>query len=111
MSFSRRSLGVGLLDSLTRAGLTFLLSFNTTTTVTKWNDVNRYGYLPYSLFIPYALANFFSLIIVILGLLSFCRHGVFPDKKFQDIASAAGHPDIGQWSLSTFSCYANSAIQ
>lgn len=59
------------------------------------NEVNRYGYLPYSLFIPYALANFFTLITVILGLVSFWRHGVFPDRRFQDIASAAGHPDIG----------------
>lgn len=45
-----------------------------------WNEVNRYGYLPNNLFIPYGLANVFSLFTVILGLLSFWRHGVFPEK-------------------------------
>ncbi|CAN8101641.1 unnamed protein product [Discula destructiva] len=72
-----------------------LLTYNTTENVTKWDEVNRYGYLPSSLFIPYALTNFFTLITVILGLVSFWRHGVLPDKKFQDIASAAGRADIG----------------
>ncbi|KFA60961.1 hypothetical protein S40285_02735 [Stachybotrys chlorohalonatus IBT 40285] len=68
-----------------------LLTHNTTRQVTRWNDVNRYGYNPMSLFIPYALANLVVLISAILGLVSF-RHGTHPDKTFQDIANAAGEP-------------------
>lgn len=71
-------------------------SYNTTGLVTVWEEVNRYGYMPNSLFIPYALANLFCLITVFLGLVSFYRHGAMPDKKFQDIASAAEDPEVGE---------------
>jgi hypothetical protein len=51
--------------------------------------VNRYGYNPFGLFIPYGLANLFTFITVLLGLISYSRNGVFPTKKLQDIVSAA----------------------
>jgi hypothetical protein len=58
--------------------------------------VNRYGYNARGLFIPYALANFFALISVLLGAVSYCRNGVLPDKKFWVIFKAsdrsAHHP-------------------
>lgn len=51
--------------------------------------VNRYAYKAHGLFIPYVLANVFSLLIVITGLWSYIRDGPMPDKKFQDLVSAA----------------------
>jgi hypothetical protein len=77
-------------------GLTKTTSHNVTTNVTRWDDVNRYGYLPLGLFLPYILAHIFTLITAILGVISYCRNGVLPDKKFQDIVSAAEDPDIIQ---------------
>jgi hypothetical protein len=68
---------------------------NTTGLVTKWDEVNRYGYSAIGLFVPYALANLFAGIVVLLGLVSYFRHGVLPEKKFQDIASAARDPGVG----------------
>ncbi|KAI9766942.1 MAG: hypothetical protein M1840_006239 [Geoglossum simile] len=66
-----------------------LLTRNTTAKVLQWQSVNRYGYNPHGLFIPYALANFFTLITVLLGIFSYLRSGVHPDKNIQDIVSAA----------------------
>ncbi|KAI9767275.1 MAG: hypothetical protein M1839_004541 [Geoglossum umbratile] len=71
-----------------------LLTHNTTTKVLQWQSVNRYGYNPRGLFIPYALANLFTLITVLLGIFSYFRSGVHPDKKFQDIVSAAEDPRV-----------------
>jgi hypothetical protein len=56
--------------------------------------VNRYGYNARGLFIPYALANFFTLITVLLGVVSYCRNGVLPDRKFKDIVEATSNPGI-----------------
>lgn len=74
--------------------LTNSARYNTTQSVTRWDSVNRYGYLATSLFIPYSLANLLTCIAVVLGLISYQRHGVYPDKKFQDIASAAQDPQV-----------------
>jgi hypothetical protein len=74
--------------------LTCQYSYNATRNVTRWNSVNRYGYIATSLFVPYALANLIAIITVVLGMLSFLRDGTFPDKTFQDIANAASHPHI-----------------
>lgn len=68
--------------------------YNTTRNVTRWNDVNRYGYIATSLFIPYVLANLIAMTAVVLGMMSFLRDGTFPDKTFQDIANAARDPHI-----------------
>ncbi|KPM44202.1 hypothetical protein AK830_g2378 [Neonectria ditissima] len=70
-----------------------LLTDNSTREVTRWNDVNRYGYLATSLFIPYALANLIAFAAVVLGIVSF-YYEAFPDKTFQDIASAAADPHV-----------------
>lgn len=56
--------------------------------------MNRYRYNRRDLFLPYAVANLFSLVIVLLGLGSYSRHGVFPDRKFQDIIEAVGEPHV-----------------
>jgi hypothetical protein len=58
--------------------------------------VNRYGYKPYGLFIPYGLANFFTFLTVLIGMYSYNHDKVMPDKKFQDIVSAAEDPEIIQ---------------
>ncbi|KAH8652840.1 hypothetical protein BGZ61DRAFT_541812 [Ilyonectria robusta] len=71
-----------------------LLTYNSTREVTRWNDVNRYGYLATSLFIPYALANLIAFAALVLGMVSFLRHETFPTKTFQDIASAAADPHV-----------------
>jgi len=60
------------------------------------DPVNRYAYKPWGLFLPYGLANAFSLIVVILGAYSFVHDGVMADKKFQDIVAAAKDPEIVQ---------------
>ncbi|KAH6622199.1 hypothetical protein C7974DRAFT_377797 [Boeremia exigua] len=79
------------------------LSFNTTvslmhnklftnltnTTVRLTDDVNRYSYKARGLFIPYALANFFTLLCVLIGAWSYVYDDVLPDKKIQDIIYAA----------------------
>jgi hypothetical protein len=51
--------------------------------------VNRYGYNVRGLFIPYALANFFTLIIVLLGTVSYWRNGVLPERNFSNLVHAA----------------------
>ncbi|OCK93566.1 uncharacterized protein K441DRAFT_564791 [Cenococcum geophilum 1.58] len=71
-----------------------LLNNHTNTTVLRTDDVNRYDYKPYGLFIPYALANLFTLISVIFGIYSYIHDDVMPDKMFQDIVSAAEDPMI-----------------
>jgi hypothetical protein len=60
------------------------------------DDVNRYGYKPFGLFIPYGLANFFTFVTVLIGMYSYMYDDVMPDKKFQDIVSAAEDPEIIQ---------------
>jgi hypothetical protein len=52
-------------------------------------DVNRYGYSPLGLFIPYALACLFTFITVVIGATTYARHGVMPGKELQDILAAA----------------------
>jgi hypothetical protein len=52
-------------------------------------DVNRYGYSPLGLFIPYALACLLTFITVVTGAMTYIRHGVMPGKKIQDILAAA----------------------
>ncbi|VUC36284.1 unnamed protein product [Clonostachys rosea] len=71
-----------------------LLTSPTTRNVTKWIDVNRYGYVATSLFIPYGLTNFVAFFALVVGLYSFISHGTNPDKKFQDIAKAAAETHI-----------------
>jgi hypothetical protein len=62
---------------------------NTTVNVTRWKEVNYYGYDPIGLFLPYALGILFAFSVVVLGGVSYARHGIFPGKTFQDIATAA----------------------
>lgn len=57
-------------------------------------NVNRYGYEPTGLILPYVLANFFTAIVVGAGCISYMRHGVLGDKRFSDIASASRDPEI-----------------
>ncbi|KAK0716023.1 hypothetical protein B0H67DRAFT_582234 [Lasiosphaeris hirsuta] len=54
--------------------------------VTTLEDVNRYTY---GIWIPYGLACFFTLITVVIGIVTFLRHGAMPSNKFQDILAAA----------------------
>jgi hypothetical protein len=58
------------------------------------NDVNRYSYKPYALFIPYLLANTFTLACLVVGMASYLRDGVLPGRKVQDIIYAAGGPVV-----------------
>ena len=62
------------------------------TTVKLTTDVNRYNYKAYGLFVPYALANAFALVCVILGLTSYIRDGTMPGKKVQDYVQAMHDP-------------------
>ena len=62
------------------------------TTVKLTTDVNRYNYKAYGLFVPYALANAFALVCVILGLTSYVRDGAMPGKKVQDYLQAMHDP-------------------
>lgn len=63
-----------------------ICSYNTTTTITRWDDVNRYGYSQIGLFLPYVLANTFTLICTILGVILCSKLEVpYPGKKVQDI--------------------------
>jgi len=57
--------------------------------VTEIRSVNRYGYNPYALWIPYGLASFFTLITAVIGTFAFCAYGAMPSNKFQDLLSAA----------------------
>ncbi|KAG9195944.1 hypothetical protein G6011_01065 [Alternaria panax] len=70
-----------------------LLTDMVDTTVQLTTDVNRYDYKSYSLFLPYALANVFTLICVVLGLTSYVRDGAMPGKKMQDLVHAARNPN------------------
>lgn len=63
------------------------------------NDINRYDYKPYALFIPYALANTFTLACLLVGMVSYTRDGVLPGRKVQDIIYAAGGPAVQRASL------------
>jgi hypothetical protein len=64
------------------------------TTVKLTNNVNRYDYKAYGLFIPYALANLFAFLCIALGLVSFIMDGAMPGKKVQDFVSAARSPKL-----------------
>ncbi|OAG08539.1 uncharacterized protein CC84DRAFT_1257383 [Paraphaeosphaeria sporulosa] len=66
-----------------------LLTHRKVVPVNITTQVNRYAYKAHGLFIPYVLANISSLVIVIFGLWSYIRDGPMPDKKFQDLVSAA----------------------
>jgi hypothetical protein len=69
-------------------------SHNTTRLITVFEDVNRYSYNPFALFIPYALSCLFTSIVIVIGATTYARHGVQPDKKFQDILAAGEDPDV-----------------
>ncbi|KAJ4352382.1 uncharacterized protein N0V89_007730 [Didymosphaeria variabile] len=71
-----------------------LLTHSKVVPVNITTSVNRYAYKPDGLFVPYVLANVFSLVIVIIGLWSYLRDGPMPDKKFQDLVSAAEDSSI-----------------
>ena len=65
--------------------------------VTKWDDINRYGYNPYGLFIPYTLSLVFTYLTVMVGLIAFYRtDGGYPDKKIQDFVLASQAPGVGE---------------
>ncbi|KAK3315414.1 hypothetical protein B0H66DRAFT_593988 [Apodospora peruviana] len=67
-----------------------LLTRNVNRVVTRYEDVNRYGYSKYGLFVPYALACLFTTVTAVVGLVTTYRMGgAMPDKKFQDILAAA----------------------
>ncbi|KAJ2898506.1 hypothetical protein MKZ38_003856 [Zalerion maritima] len=66
-----------------------LLTANTKAIVTHEQDVNCYGCSCAGLFVPYALSNSLTFVIVVLGLFSSLKDGVMPDKKFQDIIVTA----------------------
>ncbi|KAH6686890.1 hypothetical protein F5X68DRAFT_134495 [Plectosphaerella plurivora] len=63
--------------------------------VTTVDDVNRYGYIPLGLFLPYSLANFATLSAVIWGCYLLLRHGPMPGKSFSDVAKATLDPEVG----------------
>ncbi|KAF2177452.1 hypothetical protein K469DRAFT_755105 [Zopfia rhizophila CBS 207.26] len=71
-----------------------LLTYNKTTKVQRRDEVNRYGYKPYGLFIPYTLANLFTFVVILFGIFSYIKDDVMPDKKFQDIVSAVEDLEI-----------------
>ncbi|KAF2002416.1 hypothetical protein P154DRAFT_488382 [Amniculicola lignicola CBS 123094] len=71
-----------------------LLTDNIKTNVKRIDDVNRYGYKSLGLFIPYGLAVLFTFVTVLIGIYSYIYDDVLPDKKFQDIVSAAEDPEI-----------------
>ena len=72
-------------------------SSNVLGVVTKWDDINRYGYNPYGLFIPYILSLVFTYLTVMVGLISFHRtDGGYPDKKIQDFVLASQAPGVGE---------------
>ena len=56
--------------------------------------MNRYAYKAHGLFIPYALANTFAFLVVLVGIYSCIFDGPMANKKFQDIVSAAEDPEI-----------------
>ncbi|KAK3343627.1 hypothetical protein B0T25DRAFT_614805 [Lasiosphaeria hispida] len=66
-----------------------LLTYVPNRLVTTLEDVNRYTYNPYGIWIPYGLACFFTLITNVIGIVTFLKHGAMPSNKFQDILAAA----------------------
>jgi len=62
--------------------------------VTEWQNVNRYSYNLYGLWVPYALASFFTLLAVIIGIITFSTDGVKPGIKFQDVMAAVERKEI-----------------
>ena len=64
-------------------------SRNVSREVTRWDDVNRYGYSKPGLFIPYVLACIFTTATVVIGLIVIWKDGIMPDKNFQNILSVA----------------------
>ena len=56
--------------------------------------MNRYDYNREGLYIPYALANFLTLVAVISALVSYKMRTVLPDTRFDNIVSAAENPDL-----------------
>jgi hypothetical protein len=62
--------------------------------VTVWQDVNRYGYNAYGLWIPHALASLFSSTMVVTGIAAFVTHGAKPGIKFQDVMGAVERKEI-----------------
>lgn len=65
------------------------------------NDVNRYSYKAFALFVPYALANIFALACILVGIISYINDGVLLGKKVQDIIYAARNSSVhGRSSLS-----------
>lgn len=64
------------------------------TSVEMIDDVNRYGYLVLGLLIPYALANLFTLAVVLLGCYSYFKHGPMPGKSFSDVARVLRDPEV-----------------
>lgn len=50
--------------------------------------MNRYGYNPFALWIPYGLACFFTLLTVVIGVIVFLKHGPMPSNRFQDLLAA-----------------------
>jgi hypothetical protein len=62
--------------------------------VTRFQFVNRYSYNREGLYIPYALANFLTLIAVAVALISYKMSGVQPDARFDNIVSAAENPAL-----------------
>ncbi|KAF2876075.1 hypothetical protein BDV95DRAFT_482729 [Massariosphaeria phaeospora] len=73
-----------------------LLTLKTSSLVHLTNDVNRYAYRRYGHFVPYALANLLTLVILIVGIYSYVKDGVMPDRKVQDILSAVKGAEIAQ---------------
>ncbi|KAF1839004.1 hypothetical protein BDW02DRAFT_594079 [Decorospora gaudefroyi] len=71
-----------------------LLTSMINTTVKLTDNVNRYDYKPLGLFIPYALANMFAFVCIVLGVVSYIRDGVMPGKKVQDFVYAARSPEF-----------------
>ena len=71
-----------------------IFSYQRNVSILLTSPANRYSYHAPGLFVPYILANVFTLVTVIIGLYSYIYDDVMPDKKFQDIVSAAEDPTI-----------------
>ncbi|KAK4098471.1 hypothetical protein N658DRAFT_431977 [Parathielavia hyrcaniae] len=72
-----------------------LLTNLTSRVVTVVENVNRYGYSPHGLWIPYALSCLFTFVTVLIGIVTLIKNGSMPDTKFQDILAAADREVIG----------------